>query len=68
VTAPFAPPPSRSVVAVLAAMLAMMAVLPFARRDDWLGWIAFATIAAANVVLWGLLARGLIRRWREPAE
>jgi hypothetical protein len=68
VTAPFAPPPSRSVIAVLAAMLAVMAVIPFARREDWLGWIAFGTVIAANVLLWGLLAWGVVRRWNERIE
>jgi hypothetical protein len=65
-TAPFAPPPSRSILAVLASMLAVVVALPFARRDDWTGWVAFLTLVAANVILWGLLGWGLIRRWREP--
>ena len=67
-TAPFAPPPSRNVIVVLVALFAAMAVVPFGRRDDWLGWIAFATLVAANIVLWGLLIWGMIRRWREPSE
>jgi hypothetical protein len=41
--------------------VAVAIVVPFARRDDWLGWAAFAVIVAANVALWGLLPRGLIR-------
>ena len=65
-TAPFAPPPSRPLIAVVVAMLAVAVAMPFARRDDWSGWAAFVTLIAANAVLWGLLIRGLIRRWREP--
>ena len=67
-TAPFAPPPSRAILAVVATMLAVAIAAPFARRDDWMGWIAFVTLVAANAVLWGLLVWGLIRRRGEPPD
>jgi hypothetical protein len=54
-TAPFAPPPSRAILAVVATMLAVAVAIPFARRDDWTGWVAFVTFVAANAVMWGLL-------------
>jgi hypothetical protein len=68
VTAPFAPPPSRTIIAFLVALFAAMAAVPFARREDWLGWVAFATLVAANLVMWGLFLRGVWRNWREPVD
>jgi hypothetical protein len=65
VTAPFAPPPSRAVIAVLIAMAAVAIVIPFGRRTDWLGWVAFLVLVAANGVLWGLLLRGFARNVRD---
>lgn len=64
-TAPFAPPPSRAFWIVIGLMVCVAAVAPFARRDDWLGWVALVVIAAANVVLWGMLMWGFGRAiWR----
>ncbi|HEV7279247.1 MAG TPA: hypothetical protein VGN57_03460 [Pirellulaceae bacterium] len=67
-TAPFAPPPSRAIIAVAAALLAVAIVLPFARRDDWTGGVAFVTLVAANAVIGGLMVWRLICRWREPPD
>lgn len=66
-TAPFAPPPSRPMLAVLAATLLLVVAMPFGRREDWLGWAAFAAFIAANVLLWGVLtvrAAGAALDWR----
>lgn len=63
-TAPFAPPPTRPIVLVGAAIACVIAI-PFARRNDWLGWAAFLVIAAAAVALWGMLLRAC---WRSTVE
>jgi nitrate reductase NapE component len=60
-TAPFAPPPKRFFHVFLAGALAVAVAAPFARRDDAIGWIAFLTIAAAAVGLWGVLTVGFVR-------
>lgn len=73
-TAPFAPPPSRPVLFVLFAMGVMAIAMPFGRREDWLGWVAFLAIAACAVGIWGLLILGFTRaflgrrRKQEPTE
>jgi hypothetical protein len=64
-TAPFAPPPPRAVWIVLGLMVCVAAVLPFARRNDWIGWSAFVVIAAANAALCGMLLWGIVRAVRE---
>ncbi len=60
-TAPFAPPPSRSVVIIVVGLVAVAVAIPFGRRDDWAGWVAFLTVAAVAVGCWGLLMRGAMR-------
>lgn len=55
-------------LAVLLSMVAVMIVVPFGRRDDWLGWLAMTTLIGANVVLWGLLVWGVVRSWRDPRQ
>ena len=64
-TAPFAPPPSKPVLAVVGAMIVVSIALPFGRRNDWIGTVALVASAAATVVVWGLLIWGLVRNWRE---
>ena len=67
-TSPFAPPPTRRMIAVLVAMLLLFVAMPFGRRDDWLGWAAFAAFIAANALLWGVLilraGEALLDWWR----
>jgi hypothetical protein len=66
-TAPFAPPPPRPGVMILFGMAAVAAAIPFARRNDWVGWIAFLSVAAVAAGIWGLLAWGVVRailQWR----
>lgn len=60
-TAPLAPSPSPAVWTVVGFMVAVAIVIPFARRDDWLGWLAFLVVFAANVVIWGLLLWAFVR-------
>lgn len=70
-TPPFTKPLPWEVKAILLAMLAVAAVMPFGRRDDWMGWSALFIVAAAAVVIWGLLIRGAacraIQWWRDRA-
>lgn len=64
-TAPFAPPVPWEVEAITLGMVAVMVSLPFARRDDWVGLIAFSTLIVVLVGLWGLLIRGW---WRNGSR
>ncbi|KAA5546911.1 hypothetical protein FYK55_00330 [Roseiconus nitratireducens] len=70
-TAPFAPPPPRSFWLILAAMVAVFLAAPAGRREDWIGWLAFAVMVVAAAGLWSMLALALGRRivtwWREPS-
>lgn len=61
-TAPFAPPPPRPVIVVLILLGLFVIALPFGRREDWLGWVAFLVIAAVAVTLWGILLWGVVRK------
>ena len=67
-SAPFAPPPPGEVKAIVLGILAIVVSVPFAKRDDWVGWIAFSTLAASAVSIWVLFIRGVwhntIRWWR----
>ena len=71
-TAPFAPPPSRPIVAVTLGMVAVAVAMPFARRDDAIGWIAAAVVLGAAVGIWSLLLWGLGRAtlqwWRDRRD
>ena len=71
-TAPFAPSPSLIVLAVAAGLMAVGLLMPFARRDDWIGWCAFLATAAFAVWLWGLLLwrafQGLTEWWSGGSE
>ena len=58
-TAPFAPPPPWEVKAIVLGSLAVAVAMPFARRNDWVGWIAFTTLAAAAVGIVLLFIRGV---------
>lgn len=64
-TAPFAPPIARPVLFVLFAMGVMAIAAPFARREDWLGWVAFLAMAVCTLGVWGLLIMGLARAFLE---
>ena len=59
-TAPFAPPPPRSLAIILLCMVVVGLVTPLMRRDDWMGWAAFLTVAAVALGMWGLLILGLL--------
>jgi hypothetical protein len=40
-TAPFAPPPSRTTLIILIGLVAAALAAPFARRENAMGWFAF---------------------------
>ncbi|MFH1921339.1 MAG: hypothetical protein ABIP48_15850 [Planctomycetota bacterium] len=46
-------------------------IMPFATRDDWIGWVALLMIAAFTIALWALLisglARSMIEWWRNQS-
>lgn len=63
-TAPLAPPPSRLGLSVIMALTCVAAAIPFGRREDWLGWLAFLVVAAAAAWVWGVLLWGLWRSAR----
>jgi hypothetical protein len=47
-------------------MVVVGLVMPLMRRDDWMGWAAFLTVAAVALGMSGLLIQGLARaalRW-----
>jgi hypothetical protein len=58
VTAPFSPHRSRLLWLVCFGAIAVAVSSPFARREDWLGWLSFAVVAAFAVFLWAILAIG----------
>ena len=60
-TAPFAQALPCEAKAIMLEMVAVFASIPLAKRDDWVGWVALATLFAALVGLWGLLIRGWSR-------
>jgi hypothetical protein len=70
-TAPLTRPPSRLTVIILIGLVAVTAAMPFARREDWLGWMALVTIGAVALGLWMLLlwgfARAILQRWRSQS-
>lgn len=63
-TAPFAPPPHPVLLIVIGVAICFAAAMPFVRRDDWLGWAAFAVMIAVNMILWGVLLRAAWQRIR----
>ena len=58
--------------AVLIAMVAVAVAMPFGRREDWIGWLAFLVIAASAIGLWALLIWGftqeIIEWWRRRSD
>ena len=62
-TAPFAPPLPWEVKAIVLGSLAVAVAMPFARRNDWVGWIAFTTLAAAAVGIVLLFIRAVWRNF-----
>jgi hypothetical protein len=54
---------------MLAVCVLFPIALPFGRRDDWIGWIAFSVVAGITIGIWALLIRGMalnkIRWWRD---
>jgi hypothetical protein len=66
-TAPFAPPPSQLQVIFTVGLIAFAIAMPFVRREDGIGWIAFLASAAFAVGLWVMLlwgmARAILRWW-----
>jgi hypothetical protein len=56
-TAPFAPPPTRLQLAIGIGLLLFGLAMPFGRRDDAIGWIAFSYICGFATFLWALLTR-----------
>ena len=64
-TAPFAPPPPREVYWVVGGMVVFAAAMPFARREDWLGWTALLIVGGLAAGLWGLMIVRAVQRFRE---
>ena len=65
-------PPTRPLAIIVIGTIAVAIAMPFAQRDDWIGWIALATIGAAAVGLWALLicgfTRAIIQWWRDLSD
>jgi hypothetical protein len=65
-------PPTRPLAIVSIGVIAVAIAMPCAERDDWIGWIALATIGAVAVALWGLLicgfTRAIIDWWRNRSQ
>lgn len=64
-TAPFNPHPHPLIWLIVIGMLGFAIAMPFARREDWLGWISFLAIAGFAVLLWSVLIVGLCIRFLE---
>jgi hypothetical protein len=68
-TPPQTRPLTPALLFVIVGSLAMAVAMPYVRREDWIGWIAFGTIVVFAIGLWVLLIRGFVRelraRWRE---
>jgi len=68
-TPPRTRPITPGLLFVMIGMLATAIAMPFVRREDWIGWIAFGIVAVFAIGLWALLIRGFIRelraRWRD---
>ena len=60
--------PMGPMLIIVGGCLAVILVIPFARRDDLLGAISFGVITSVAVLFWSLLIAGMIRRmlaaWR----
>ena len=71
-TAPMTRPVTWEMVLVLVSMVVVAIALPFARREDWTGRVAFLAIAVSVLGVWGLLIRGLTRAfltwWRNRSD
>ncbi len=53
---------------ILLGCLILAIVMPFGRRDDWLGWLAFIVIVLAAIGIWGLLIFGVVKSFREQRQ
>jgi hypothetical protein len=67
-TAPLAPQPTRITWAVVFGLIAVVIAIPFGRREDWVGWLAFLNVATvaigfASLLIWraAIAFRGLRR-------
>ena len=58
-TAPLNPHPHPLIWAILIGMVGFAIAMPFARREDLLGWISFMAIAGFAIFLWATLIVGL---------
>lgn len=58
--------------AILIATVAVAIAMPFGRREDWIGWLAFLVMAASAVGLWAILIWGFTQRiidwWRGRSD
>jgi len=64
-TAPFNAHPQPVQWAIILGLPLVALAMPFARRDDWIGWAAFLVIASYAVFLWVVLIVGLSLRFLE---
>jgi hypothetical protein len=64
-SAPFAPPPHPVVWFVVTGIILVAIAMPFGRRDDWLGWVAFVLVWVVALGLWTLLIGGALRTFIE---
>jgi ABC-type uncharacterized transport system permease subunit len=57
---------------ILLGIVAVAVAMPFGRREDWLGWTVFLTMAAVAAGLWGLVlcgfARAILQRRRSKSD
>lgn len=60
-TAPFAPPPTRRQLLIWFILCAFAIAMPFVRREDWMGTIAFAIVTGCAIGVWAILIYGFVR-------
>ena len=63
-TPPLTRPITPGLIFVMLILPLMALAMPFARREDWIGWVAFLTICLGAVGLWVLLIFGWISNLR----
>lgn len=60
--------PMGPMLIILGGGIAVGLAIPFARRDDWLGWFSLAVVAIVSVFFWSMYLLGIIRQlltaWR----
>jgi len=69
---PLGQSPSPAVWVAVAMLVCVVAVIPFGRRDDWLGWVAFLVAAVTLAFFWIMILRTMILAaidwWRSGSQ